>query len=77
MLHPLADDPSLLTIPELHTKIQDLSSKYFKTTNPQVQQQIATFLEIYKQEVTIKEAKQQNELQQNGNLELDKLIKVS
>jgi len=77
MIHPLSDDPSVLTIPELHNKIQDLSAKYFKTNNPQVQDQIATFLEIYKQEVTIKEAKQQQELQKNGNLELDKLIKVS
>ena len=38
MLHPFAEDTSDLTIAQLTDKISDLSQKYFRTNNPQVQQ---------------------------------------
>ena len=80
MLHPFAEDTSDLTIAQLTDKIADLSQKYFRTNNPQVQQQIQTFIEYYKQEIAVKTEKErleQQQNQQNGNLDLDNLIKVN
>lgn len=79
MLHPFAEDTSDLTIAQLTDKISDLSQKYFRTNNPQVQQQIQTFIEYYKQEIAVKAEKERLEQQnqQNGNLDLDNLIKVN
>lgn len=76
MIHPLSGDLSELTITQIENKIMDLSKKYFATYNPQVQEQIATFIEIYKQELQIKIA-QDRLRQQNGDNDLDSLINIS
>ena len=79
-MHPFAEDTSDMTVSQLYDKITELTSKCFATNNPQVQQQITTFIEYYKQEALIKEAKirtQDAENQQNGDLDLDKLINIS
>ena len=79
MLHPFSEDTSKLSVSEIHNKIAELTQKYFRTSNPQLQEQIHTFIEFYKQEALIKEAKEklEQENQENNNLDLDKLIKVS
>ena len=77
MLHPFSEDTKDLTVSELQEKLSDLSKKYFQTHNPQVKEQIGTFIEFYKQEILIKEQKLRQEEQKNGDLELDNLIKVS
>ena len=77
---PFAEDTSDMTVSPLYDKVSDLPGKYFATNNPQLQEQISTFIEYYKQEALIKEAKnrlQDKENQQNGNLDLDKLINIS
>tara|TARA_B100000674_G_C37090516_1_gene580025 strand:+ start:30 stop:260 length:231 start_codon:yes stop_codon:yes gene_type:complete len=76
MIHPFSEDTADMTVSDIHEKIADLSKKYFQTQNPQVREQIQTFIEFYKQEVRIKEEKQKQE-EQNGDLDLDNLIKVS
>ncbi len=76
MIHPFSEDTSDLTVAQLHEKISELTGKYFRTSNPQLQEQIQTFIDFYKQEALIKEQKQQLE-QQNGDLDLDNLINVS
>tara|TARA_Y100000389_G_scaffold48936_1_gene44505 strand:- start:192 stop:431 length:240 start_codon:yes stop_codon:yes gene_type:complete len=79
-MHPFAEDTSDMTVSQLYDKVAELTSKYFATNNPQVQEQITTFIEYYKQEALIKEAKirtQDTENQQNGDLDLDKLINIS
>ena len=76
MIHPFSEDTADLSVNELHDKVAELSKKYFQTQNPQVREQIQTFIEFYKQEVRIKEEKQKQE-EQNGDLDLDNLIKVS
>ncbi len=63
----------------MHDKIADLTKKYFQTQNPQVKQQIQTFIDYYKSEVAVAEAKESKELaekQQNGEIDLDKLINI-
>ena len=80
MFHPFSEDTSNMTVSQLQEKLTDLSGKYFKTQNPQVQQQIQTFIEYYKQEIAVKTEKErleQQQNQQNGNLDLDNLIKVN
>jgi|TARA_B100000925_G_C21884981_1_gene420198 hypothetical protein len=77
MLHPFSEDTKDLTVSELQEKLSDLSKKYFQTHNPQVKEQIGTFIEFYKQEILIKEQKLRQEEQKNGDLDLDNLIKVS
>ena len=77
MLHPFSEDTKDLTVSELQEKLSDLSKKYFQTHNPQVKEQIGTFIEFYKQEILIKEQKLRQEEQKNGDLGLDNLIKVS
>tara|TARA_B100001057_G_scaffold500311_1_gene614657 strand:- start:614 stop:844 length:231 start_codon:yes stop_codon:yes gene_type:complete len=76
MIHPFSEDTANMTVSDMHEKLADLSKKYFQTQNPQVREQIQTFIEFYKQEVRIKEEKQKQE-EQNGDLDLDNLIKVS
>jgi|TARA_E500000178_G_scaffold239352_1_gene235795 hypothetical protein len=80
MLHPFQEDTSEMTVAQLYDKVADLTKKYFQANNPQVKEQISTFIEYYKQEALIKEAKEKLEReknQQNGDLDLDKLINIS
>ena len=79
-MHPFAEDTSDMTVSQLYDKVTELTSKYFATNNPQVQQQITTFIEYYKQEALIKEAKEKLDQEKNrkdGDLDLDKLINIS
>ena len=73
MIHPFSEDTADMTVSDIHEKLADLSKKYFQTQNPQVREQIQTFIEFYKQEVRIKEEKQKQE-EQNGELDLANLI---
>ena len=76
---PFAENTDDMTVSQLYDKVADLTKKYFQTQNPQLREQISTFIEFYKQEAIQKEAKIriEQESQQNGNLDLDSLINVS
>lgn len=76
MFHPLAEDYSKLKDAELEAKVQDLSRKYFMAQNPAVRQQISTFIEIYKNELSIRRAKSLEQVYQKRDKDLDKLINV-
>ena len=77
MMHPLAEDFSQLKDNEVEERIQDLSKKYWATQNPNVQRQIAMFLDMYKTEIQSRRAKQLNQLYQKRNKDLDNLINVN
>jgi len=78
MLNPLVDSLADLSINELENKIIELQRKYFMTSNLGVQQQIQTFLEIYKEELhTRRRIEAERQKQQNGDNSLDNLINVS
>lgn len=77
MFNPLVDDFSKLTDPEVETKISELGRKYFMSRNPQVQMQIATLLDMYKEEMRARRARAQQQSLQNGNSDLDSLINIS
>ncbi len=74
-MHPLAEDYSKLKDSEIEQRIQELSKKYLQAHNPWVQQQIAMFLDLYREELRARQARiwQQH---QTKSPELDKLINV-
>jgi hypothetical protein len=78
MFNPLVDNFDDLSESEMETKISELSRKYFISRNPQVQQQIAVLMDMYKQELQSRRAKARlKEQEQNGENGLDNLINVS
>ena len=77
MLHPFSEDTSDLSVSQIHEKISELTKKYFQAQNTEVKNQISTFIEYYKQEARIKEEKNRQETNQNGDLDLDNLINIS
>ena len=76
MHHPFSEDTSNLRVNQLYEKINELSKKYFQSNNPQVKQQIQTFIDYYKLEVRQKEAAEKKKAEENGEIDLDKLINI-
>lgn len=77
-MHPLLNNLTDLTDNEVEEKIIDLTRKYWKTNNPEVQNQISIAIDTFKIEQEQRRTKQklqQNELSDNNSL--DNLIKVS
>jgi len=78
MFNHLVDDFSILSDTEVEDKIGELSKKYWQTTNPQLQQQIAVVLEMFKEEGRARRAKQKLVQQENeDDNSLDNLIKIN
>lgn len=82
MFDPRVTSLSGLTDVELDNKISELNSKYWMTHNPEVQHQIAVLLEMYKDELSSRLAKQYASQQafdngEKGKEGLDSLIKVT
>jgi hypothetical protein len=76
-MHPLIQDLSGLKDQELESKILDLSKKYWVTRNPDLQNQIAMALDSYNEELRTRRAKALEQLYQNRDKDLDKLINVN
>lgn len=75
---PLITDLSEYTNVQLEARITDLQRKYFQTHNPQVQSQIVTTLNIYKEELATRQAiAAQRQREQQGDSGLDGLINIS
>jgi hypothetical protein len=77
MIHPLAEDFSNLKDLEIESKIQELSRKYWMTTNPNIQTQISLFLDLYRSELANRRARLWQEQAGKRNEDLDKLINVN
>lgn len=76
-MHPLMQDLSQLKDTELENKIQELSKKYFQTSNPTIQNQIVVFLDMYKGEMQMRRAKMWQEQYQKRDTDLDSLININ
>jgi hypothetical protein len=75
MFSPFSDDLSALSDNDLHEKIQSLSKKYItaqRLGKNEMLTQIQTFITIYKQELTVRAAKNK----QDDNDDLNNLINV-
>jgi hypothetical protein len=62
---------------QVEEKVAELSKKYWQTRNPEVQMQIGTALNQFKEELYIRKQKEMNKPVDDGDNSLDKLIKVS
>ena len=76
-MHPFASDLSQLKDGELEAKVHELTRIYFITYNPEVRSQIVLFLETYKEEIRVRQAKLWQSQQAQVSNGLDKLIKVN
>lgn len=76
MFHPLSEDYSKLKDAEIEARLQDLSRKYFMTQAAAVKQQLAIFIDIYKNELNERRAKQLAQVYQTRGKDLDKLINI-
>lgn len=82
MFNHLVDDFSILSDSEVEEKISELSRKYFQSQNPQLQQQVAVVLEMFKEEARARRDKQklqseQEQEREDGDNSLDNLINIS
>jgi hypothetical protein len=74
---PLTMDLKQFTDHQLDEKISELQKKYFMSQNPHLRQQIANFLDFYREEMYTRRAAAQKKLEEKQNNNLDSLIKVS
>jgi len=62
---------------EISAKMADLSKRYFQTRNPQAQQQIAVFLDMFREEQTMRMYRQQQADKDSDDPGLDNLININ
>ena len=80
MTHPLITDLAKYTDTQVEDRINDLQRKYFQTRNPDLQWQIASILDMYKEELQHRRliaAQEQRDQMGIGNSDLDSLINIS
>lgn len=76
-MHPLVTDLNSMKDPELESKINDLTRKYFMTYNPGIQSQIVSVLDSYKEELDKRRRADYEKMMNTRDKGLDKLINVS
>jgi len=78
MSHPLIDNLESLSNHEVEEKLLDLQKKYFSTHNPDLRMQLSMIIEMYREEIRARRAKEMSKLNsQNGENGLDSLINIS
>ena len=75
-MHPLVQNLENLKEIELENKINDLTRKYFQSSNPEVKHQISMILDDYKLALQKKQTIAYQEMMNSRNKDLDNLIKV-
>lgn len=76
MIHPFEGDLSLLKDNEVEDKLHELNRKYYTASRlgkPELLTQIATFITIYKEELS---KRYRQKMQGNDSGDLDQLINV-
>jgi len=76
MFNPLVDSFNELSDNQISEKISDLSKRYFQSRNPQVQQQIAVVLDMFREEQQTRMLKQQQANKDSDDPDLDNLINI-
>lgn len=76
-MHPLVNNLSELKNTEIESKINDLTKKYFMTQNYELQNQISTVLDMYREELSRRQSEEWKNIMETRNKGLDKLINVS
>ena len=76
-MHPLVLNLESLKNAEIESKVNDLTKKYFMTSNYDVQRQIAAVLDVYKEELSNRQRAEWQRTMESRDKGLDKLINVS
>jgi hypothetical protein len=76
-MHPLITDLSNLKNAEIETNINNLTKKYFMTSNYSVQCQISNMLDSYKEELQTRQQAEWQKVEDSRDKGLDKLINIS
>lgn len=76
-MHPLISSLDDLKDDEIESKIRDLTTKYFQSSNAHVRNQIAMLLESYNYEIEQRRAAQLKDLFNKRDVDLDDLIDVN
>lgn len=76
-MHPLITDLSNLKNAEIETNINNLTKKYFMTSNYSVQCQISSMLDSYKEELQTRQQAEWQKVMDSRDKGLDKLINIS
>ena len=77
MFNPLVHDLSDLSVQELEDKTIELSKKFWQTQNLDVRSQITAILDMYREELKARRAKEKIKSQDNDDNSLDNLINIS
>jgi hypothetical protein len=77
MFNPLVHDLSDLSEQELEDKTIELSKKFWQTQNLDVRSQITAILDMYREELKARRAKEKIKSQDNDDNSLDNLINIS
>ena len=77
MFKPLVDDFSLLSDSEVEEKLFDLKRKLFQTRNPSVQEQISVIMNMYAEEMHVRNARAMQKTNDDSEKGLDNLINIS
>lgn len=77
MFNPLIGNLRKLNDTVLNEKIQDLRRKFFQTSNPSVQAQIAATLNDYQEESNRRQIEMFKKSKENDDEDLDGLINIS
>jgi ribosomal protein L29 len=76
-MHPLVTDLSALKETELESKLQELSKRYFQSSNLEVRHQLTMLIDDYKAELAQRRSKMWQEQYQKRDTDLDSLINIS
>lgn len=75
-MHPLIGNLESLKDSDVQNKINELTKKYFLTANIQLRSQIATILDVYREELSMRRSRELQKGLEDRNKDLDSLIKT-
>ena len=76
LMHPLISNLENLKDSEIDFKINDLTKKYFQSSNPNLRQQVSLALDTYKTEQARRQRAEWQKMVDNRDKNLDKLINI-
>lgn len=76
-MHPLVGDLEKLKDSEVESKINELTRRYFSTSNIDLQRQVSMVLDTYREELAKRQRIAYENMMKGRNKDLDKLINVS
>lgn len=76
-MHPLIQNLSTLKDSDIEKHVNDLTRKYFMTSNAELRSQLCLILDTYKEELSVRRAQELERSIADKNKDLDKLININ